>query len=61
VKRPAATGHDQEVELVARGAGRYGATAELPLAGQWDLRVIATAPDGGLEQSWQSSRRILLP
>lgn len=61
LKRPTAAGHDREVQLLDQGAGRYGATAELPLAGQWDLRVVAVAPEDGQNRSWQSTRRILLP
>lgn len=55
--RPAATGHDVELILTERGGGRYAATTVLPLAGQWDLRIVAEGDDAG----WQSSRRLLLP
>lgn len=55
--RPAAQGHDVELALVARGGGRYAAQTALPLAGQWDLRIVAEGDDA----RWQSSRRILVP
>lgn len=55
--RPTVEGHDVEVALAERGGGRYVAKTELPLPGQWDLRIVAR----GEGTSWQSSRRILLP
>lgn len=60
LQRPAAEGHDMELPLVERGGGRYVAKTDLPLPGQWDLRIVA-AVTGANGASWQSSRRILLP
>jgi len=60
LQRPAAEGHDMELPLAERGGGRYVARTDLPLPGQWDLRIVATAT-GSDRASWQSSRRILLP
>lgn len=55
--RPAAQGYDLEIDLAEQGGGRYAAETALPLPGQWDLTIIAHS---GAE-SWQESRRILLP
>lgn len=38
--RPTHEGHDLEVELPHGQAGRYRAEVELPLPGQWDLRLL---------------------
>jgi nitrogen fixation protein FixH len=40
--RPAVTGHDREIELSPLGEGRYAAGLELPLAGLWEIRLIAS-------------------
>jgi len=61
LRRPAAAGHDQEIALAPRGPGRYSATAELPFPGQWELLIVANGVHRGSVQSWQSTRRILLP
>ncbi|GIK98133.1 MAG: membrane protein [Alphaproteobacteria bacterium] len=61
LRRPAAAGHDREVALAPQGPGRYSATAELPFPGQWELRIVASGEHDGSAQSWQSTRRILLP
>jgi len=37
--RPTSEGHDQEAPLTAYDAGRYRGVIDLPLAGQWDLRL----------------------
>jgi nitrogen fixation protein FixH len=60
LQRPAVKGHDVELPLAERGGGRYVAHTDLPLPGQWDLRIVATSV-GGDGASWQASRRILLP
>ncbi|MGI9492103.1 MAG: FixH family protein [Geminicoccaceae bacterium] len=39
--RPVQEGFDQTTALVERGDGRYDATIDLPLAGQWDVRLTA--------------------
>lgn len=43
--RPTQAGHDVDVPLTERGGGRYAADVALPLAGQWDLRVVAERQD----------------
>lgn len=37
--RPTQEGHDLSLTLPPLGGGRYGAEAELPLSGQWELRI----------------------
>lgn len=54
--RPATQGHDMTLSLVRQGDGRYVAPAQLPLRGQWELRIAAT----GEGAAWQSSRRIVV-
>jgi nitrogen fixation protein FixH len=44
--RPVGEGHDREVTLQAEGGGRYAVRIELPLAGQWEARLAASAPAG---------------
>lgn len=54
LRRPAGEGFDRALSLEPLGGGRYGAALALPLKGQWDVRVQATARDGTaylLEQS----------
>ena len=41
--RPVQEGFDQTASLVERGDGRYDATIDLPLAGQWDVHLTADA------------------
>lgn len=55
--RPATQEHDLEIDLTEQGGGRYVAETALPLAGQWDLTIIAHSA----AESWQESRRIILP
>lgn len=50
--RPTQSGHDVEIPVADRGAGRYVADVELPLAGQWDLRVVARR-QGEIQQARQ--------
>jgi len=40
-RRPATENFDQAFTLNIVGAGEYGAAIDLPLAGNWDLRVVA--------------------
>jgi nitrogen fixation protein FixH len=40
--RPAVTGHDRDIELSPQGEGRYAGALELPLAGLWEVRLIAS-------------------
>jgi nitrogen fixation protein FixH len=55
--RPAVQGHDVTLTLAGQGAGYYAATTDLPLRGQWELRIAASREGA----TWQSSRRILVP
>ena len=55
--RPTQPGHDAEIDLHHRGAGRYATTVTLPLAGQWDVRVHAQRGDA----EFRENRRIFLP
>jgi nitrogen fixation protein FixH len=41
--RPTEEGHDFAVDLTEREPGRYGAEVELPLPGQWEVRLAARA------------------
>ena len=43
--RPVQAGHDLTVQLDDQGGGRYAALVDLPLAGQWDVRLTAKARD----------------
>lgn len=40
--RPTQEGFDQQVRLRAEAAGRYAAALDLPLAGQWQVRIEAS-------------------
>ena len=42
LERPTHEGADQERPLSPTGSGSYEGSATVPLAGQWDLRIIAT-------------------
>ena len=55
--RPTVSGVDAETRLRETAAGFYEAEPGLPLAGQWDMVVIASH-DGA---SYQTTRRILVP
>lgn len=44
--RPTHDGHDRELKLAPIGAGRYAGTTDLPLAGQWEIRLLAEGRDG---------------
>lgn len=41
IRRPTVEGYDQTVALLPIGPGLYGVQAEVPMAGQWDLRLLA--------------------
>ena len=43
--RPVQEGHDVMLRLDDRGNGRYAAAIDLPLPGQWDIRLTAVARD----------------
>ncbi len=55
--RPTAKGHDREVALARVSPGSYATHQELPLAGVWDMNVMAR----GKDVSYGLSRRILVP
>jgi len=57
VTRPTSTAFDRDVALEWRGNGSYHAVLELPLPGQWDLRLIANRDD----DHWQAVKRLQLP
>ena len=44
-KRPTHEGYDRNLSFMARGQGVYVAPAELPLPGQWELRITANRAD----------------
>jgi len=54
--RPTHVGYDREAPLTALDAGRYRGVMELPLLGQWDLRV-RVEHRGGV---YLTSRRVFL-
>lgn len=56
--RPTVAGHDHEVELKPLGQGAYGVVHPLPLAGVWDMDVVAVG-DGGV--AYQHAQRIVIP
>ncbi len=41
--RPTEEGHDLALDLAEREPGRYQAEVELPLVGQWEVRLAASA------------------
>lgn len=55
--RPTHEGYDRSVVLEEGGEGRYRRHLTVPLAGQWDVRVVASR-DG---QRYQDTRRIMIP
>ena len=54
--RPTAEGHDFEMELPYLGEGRYASPVELPLPGQWDIRLTIVNAAG----DYQDQHRILV-
>ncbi len=46
LRRPTHEGMDQSLAFRSLGAGLYAAEPSLPAAGQWDIRLNATARDG---------------
>ena len=56
VVRPTRAGFDTRVEMEPRGFGEYRAEVNLPLAGQWDVRISARRGD----ESFQATRRIIV-
>lgn len=56
-KRPTHEGYDRALTFTAVGDGTYAAPAILPLAGQWELRIVATGNDA----VFKMRQRILVP
>jgi len=50
IVRPTHEGYDFETSMKALGNGAYGATIELPLAGQWDVRIHALRGDEAFQE-----------
>ncbi|MFQ5774363.1 MAG: FixH family protein [Kiloniellaceae bacterium] len=46
LRRPTHEGFDRDVALARAGPGRYAADLELPLRGQWDVRLSARSRYG---------------
>lgn len=55
--RPTHEGFDVTARLGGRGGGTYAAPVTLPLAGQWQARVLARRGD----DTFQNVRRIVVP
>ena len=54
--RPTHEGYDLEIHMDDYGAGRYVGELRAPLAGQWDLRVVAHHPSG----DYRITRRVMI-
>lgn len=52
--RPTHQGFDTTVRMERNGRGGYAAATDLPLAGQWEVRVTAEAPSG----TWRLTDRV---
>jgi len=46
LRRPTQDGYDQSLSLTREAPGRYAALVDLPLPGQWDVRVEARSRTG---------------
>lgn len=46
LRRPTQAGLDQTVELLPGAPGEYGAVATVPLAGLWDIKIVAERGTG---------------
>ncbi len=57
VSRPTMIGYEQKVSLLPQGDGRYGTTVALPMAGEWDMDVVAT----GQATAYQMQHRFFVP
>ena len=51
--RPTHEGVDRAATLTETGPGRYGADVDIPLAGQWDVRLSANRGADIFERSWR--------
>jgi nitrogen fixation protein FixH len=56
IVRPTSEGHDMDIRMKDYGRGHYVADVELPLRGQWDVRVVAKHPSG----DFRLTRRIVV-
>jgi nitrogen fixation protein FixH len=54
--RPTSEGHDVDIRMKDYGRGHYVADVQLPLRGQWDVRVVAKHPAG----DFRLTRRIVV-
>ena len=54
--RPTQAGYDFSIPLPTEAEGKYGASVELPLKGQWDIRITAKWK----QQYYQQHKRILV-
>lgn len=54
--RPTHEGHDFELTLQPRGAGRFETEVEMPLPGVWDLRLLLVRGHDG----YQASERVFV-
>ena len=57
VRRPTNVGYDQDVILTRSGPGAYASEMNLPLLGQWDVRLTAQSRSGA---RFEMERRIWL-
>lgn len=48
--RPVAEGHDFDIELSSLGDGRFGADADFPLPGVWDLKLTVDHAAGDYQE-----------
>lgn len=55
--RPTNEGFDRDFTLTPQGDGRFQGTFDLPLKGQWDLRILAWRGD----DNYQRVERIVTP
>lgn len=54
--RPTSDDADRDILLQETAPGHYEGLAELPMIGQWDMRLLVWHPDG----TWQSVDRVFL-
>ena len=60
--RPTRAGNDFSLDLAPQTSGWYGARLQPPLAGQWEVTIVASRAAGeGTGSTWQTARRIYLP
>jgi nitrogen fixation protein FixH len=59
--RPTAAGHDFALTLKESAPGRYAATVAFPLAGQWEVRVLAESHDSANDRYAEVERIMVAP